>query len=265
MTLCDEQMARKAQAHESDEKRKKILYIFMFDTHLMLFGYITRTFVYPYGQYAIHILYVFCFYFILSIFFGFYPSVEKNLLSISFQIQISAILNKDKKCIHFKDLLLVGRVPKNYIYSVLNVPYSGRDGYSSEFNGFWCLWFATYLSFLSHIQSITENITVHLWNKQVIGNIREVQKTCFSILALKMEEKSKLSMRFFDFSFHCFPSAVPKLAIVDSNNFSLTKWRVEWYYAELFPQDFKSYTLHNFQIFRLNVFQWGIISVFPFF
>lgn len=53
MMLCDEQMVRKAQAHEKaskewDKKKKheNILYIFMFDTHLMLFGYIARTFVY---------------------------------------------------------------------------------------------------------------------------------------------------------------------------------------------------------------------------
>lgn len=84
-------------------------------------------------------------------------------------------------------MLLVGRVPKIYICFVINVPYSGR--YSSEFNGFWCLWFSSYLSFLSHIQAITENITVHLWNKRVIRNILEVQKTSFSVLPLQMEKK----------------------------------------------------------------------------
>lgn len=70
----------------------------MFDTHLMLFGYIARTFVYPYGQYAIHILYVSCYYyFTLSIFFGFYPLVDKIYWVFCFKYRYPPFWTKTKK------------------------------------------------------------------------------------------------------------------------------------------------------------------------
>lgn len=39
-------ITRESDTHKKIHEKKNILYIFMFDTHLMLFGYITRIFVY---------------------------------------------------------------------------------------------------------------------------------------------------------------------------------------------------------------------------
>ena len=97
------------------------------------------------------------------------------------------------------------------------------------------------------------------------------KKPVFQFYHYKWRKKNKLSTGFYDFSllsiifYSILFLLCQNLLLLIQTIFHLPNG--EWNGNMLnfcLLQDFKSYTL-NFQIFRLNVFQWGIIPVFPFF